>query len=453
MNDFSIPDLNPPTPVATGKPIIVAGCVPTPVKVVLWIIRLFTLLVFLSCIVAPDIFTIAICISIFWFAIELLFVGNALRRRWVLQTDDGFIYSSLFGSETYSYNDIEGVSLRVREQPTMRIRGGIFLISVRDLNIYITGKAKPLRFHSSAQCDTSDPLIEFIESVANNVNERLDSLYRDREPIDGDHWRLSEDVIEWHGKSGDVISLPCSEITALHSFDDKLHLWQNGEQTACLTLPLYSKNVQWLAEFIEENVEQPEQTDTMINTTTDAPDSWGRFLFERKRAPLIIYITLALIAPAIILPMVFLAPMMEIEFKIAYSCSAVFWCLLLFIIRVCDSGKEFYENGIVVTKTFSKREIIFDNVESVCWKRHDMFHKGGYIGTKFFFYICLFHNAGQRKLNLTFTNRKGDSGGHFIVFTNIVNRIANRMKQGLAEHKTLKLVAGYILLKETSFIV
>lgn len=420
------------------RPVAVAGVVPLWAKILIWPLRGlfgFALYYWLSNPpnMDPDFHFAVILAAVPWLCAEVPMFYLLLNRRWLLATDDGFTYSSWFGSETFSYDGIEGASLQVKELPNeIHFFGKGHTRVSRDFQMWLENRAKPIRLQFTSRTDKPDPLYGFILLALGKLAERFEQTLESGGTIGGHDWTFANSSLRYLDASGAPDSLPIDRIGAVETFGDRFYVWRRGESDACFSTAAQGKNVGWLSDFLERSI-TPEERHV---------DGLGRFLFEIKRTPTFVYI----ISFAVLLAGMIMVPNLVsmdgdggIVVIIGEIIAGIILVALPFIWAFAP-GKRFYENGFALATPFSETEISFDDVESYEWSRTDQYMNGAYAGSVFAFVLHMRPGVGARKFSLNHSNRKGEEGNYGIVRQKLTEHLGRRMGERLAAEKRVEWV-------------
>lgn len=420
------------------RPVAVAGIVPLWAKILIWPLRgLFAFALYYWLSKPPNIdedFHFAVILAaVPWLCAEVPMFYLLLNRRWLLATDDGFTYSSWFGSETFSYDDIEGASLQAKAQPSeIHFFGKSHTRIFRDFQMWLENRSKPIRLRFTSRSDKPDPMRGFILLVLGKLALRFEQNLESGGTVGGHDWTFANSSLRYLDEFGSPTTLSIDQIGAVETFGDRFYVWRRGENEACFSTAAHGKNVSWLSFFLERSI-TPEERQV---------EGLGRFLFEIKRTPTFVYVIsiVVLLTGMILVPsLVSMDGDAGIVIIIGEIIAGLFVVGLPFI-WAYSAGKRFYENGFALATPFSETEMPFDNVESYEWSRTDQYVNGGYAGTVFAFVLHMLPGVGARKFSLNHSNRKGEEGNYGIVRQKLTEHLGHRMGEQLVAENRVEWV-------------
>ncbi|MDR0871271.1 MAG: hypothetical protein LBN39_10825 [Planctomycetaceae bacterium] len=408
-----------------AEPVPVAGVVPFWAKFLIWLFRCVILLLLLLTFRQPDWLALLFIFAVPFVVCEIVLLIALFRRRWILPADNGFIYSSRFGSEMVEQDSIDGYSIQIKELPReIHFFGKQHTKIRRCFTLWITGRHKPLVLKYTSRSDKPDPLFGFIMQTSNALNRRFELQIENGETVEGKNWSLEGNVLHYETKT-ETDSITLADIGSVEVLGNTLQIWQRGSQEACLSIPVDTKNVFWLTGYLNKNIEPD-----------DVPsEGLGKFLFGKKRTSgWIHFITgTVLIAGMIAVPL--LVPVQNPDdnlFVIIGEIIAGLIVIALPFMWLNCRGLRFYEYGLTVSYPRWSREIPFEDIETFQWYRTDQYVNGGYAGTIFTFLLFLVPEAGLKKLILTYNNQKGEEGGYETFRQKLTEYLAERMQDELS---------------------
>lgn len=426
------------------RPVLVAGAVPVWVKVLAWPLRagLVALIYFWwKQGFQGDLIFAIVPLGIVWLCFELFLLAQLFRRRWIIPIENGFMFSSIFGAESYLMDDIDGTSLNINNKPSSFLTSRKnHTVVVRTFHIWLRGRTKPLQLTHASRSDKPDPLTDFIVRIISTVQIRFEQELEAGGAVEGDNWTFSDRALNYQDAFGNSESLAVDQIGSAEAFGGNIYVWRRGDQEACFSTKIGGKNDDWLLYFLGKSI-KPDDTPV---------EGLGRFLFETKRISGLFYVVagfvLALVIGGLVAGLLLTNP--GEDGVIGFSVTILIVGLILSLLPVIwafSSTRRFFENGFVIVWPRSEKEIHFDNVEGFEWARTDQYVNGSYSGTNFQFLLYLNPESGTKKFNLSFTNMKGEEGNFGIVRTKLIENLAKRMKDALAEGQRVAWITDIFL--------
>lgn len=417
---------------AFGSPVLVAGAVSVKKRILMGLFRCFVLfLLYLwyqnGFFIDEGIIPIFLFVGVPYICCEMFLLALFLSRRWLLMTDDGFVYSSLWGSETVRLNDIDGYSISIKEHPLFIFRFGRTRTKTkRRFRLWVQGRKRPICLNHTRRSEVHDPLFGNIKFLINVLNKRFVAVVEDGGTVTGNNWTLvgsgtSDLKLYYETKTG-TETLAVRDIGSVETLGERVHIWRKETQEACFSIPEDDKNVFFLAQFLEGGIGYIGQEESPV-------EGRGRFLFEKKRVSGWFYLAIgasilaAMIYGAVTLPTAnaeqqTVTVILEIVGGLALTVLLTLW--------FCARGIRFYENGLTLHYPLFEREILFNEIEDYEWAKEYIYRLGIYDGTSVRFILYLDKETGMKKLDLSRRNVKSAEGAYETFCDKLSRYLAHR---------------------------
>jgi len=358
------------------KPVQVAGAVSRKEKIGMGLFRgliLYLLLLWYQnhFVINDGIFFIFLFIGVPYICCELFLLAFFLNRRWLLVTDNGFIYSSLFCKETVQQENIIGYSIYFKELPhSIRWFGKERMKYKRRFCLWIQGHGRPIRLNYTGYNGQPDPLFDFIAQMINTLNERFETEFENGGTVCGNNWSLTDNILCFNTRRFGIKSrtetLRLNEIGNVEILDNRLCIWRKGSGKPYFSISENSQNVLWLINHLNRYI-VPEEP---------ATEGRGILLFEKKRSFAWLFflfsfgtvLLMAMIGGIIGLLDSNVEPLKGLIY-VVISEGVILTVLLTLWLR--SHKLQFYNNGLVLRYPLFEREILFDDIEAFQWMKID----------------------------------------------------------------------------------
>lgn len=177
-------------------------------------------------------------------AIALPFLAVALwrwpRQRWVEVAPTGFVLNWRGGARSFDDDQVVGLARR----------SAVGLGNVTEHRIELEVRdGPPVGFAYSVSPGAADPMAVLWTRLVRHLSHRLRGRLDQGERLAGDGWHVDASGLH-HGQG--VLTL--DQISMVGWFERRLCVWKDDEERACLRLPLVSRNVWPLGDFLFERV-------------------------------------------------------------------------------------------------------------------------------------------------------------------------------------------------------
>ena len=196
-------------------------------------------------------------------------------RRWITETDDGFVYTA--GGREHPFDDADVLELATKVNA--RFNNGVPKANVRSGTLRVDSPAfrEPIPFKYEWPLTREDPLIDLFERLLNRLAKRAEKeLARDGE-LAGDGWALTRDGLEYPAADGPEV-LRYEHMSAAEVVDGKVCVWASGEPLPAVKVPLDTPNAPVLLQVLVKRLADRPPDDA------DDPESLGRVIFERDKS-------------------------------------------------------------------------------------------------------------------------------------------------------------------------
>ena len=197
------------------------------------------------------------------------------RRRYLIPTDDGFIYITSYGEREFQDEDVMCVSL---SQQSNYFWGSLQTVTRRFI-IWVETSAAPERIVciSHRKPYAPDPLQEFVSRIISELHAAAKLAHRHGERVDGDGWALERNQLLLKSpRSTSVIAI--EDLSAIETVDDHINIWRKGQDLPIGRIPEQTANAHILVLMLNELMAEhaPESEASL------PPGHLGRMIFERR---------------------------------------------------------------------------------------------------------------------------------------------------------------------------
>lgn len=197
------------------------------------------------------------------------------RRRFLLPTDDGFIYTTAVSERSYSDDDVMCVSL---SQQQNYFWGNLQTVTRRFI-IWVETPGIPERIVCLSQLKPGmpDPLAPFVARIIGELHSAATEAYQQGERVAGDGWALERGQLVLTVKRSTSV-IPIVELSAIEIVDDHVNIWRKGNDLPIGRIPEKTANAHLLVLMLKDLMNEH-------NSETEAalpPGHLGRMIFERR---------------------------------------------------------------------------------------------------------------------------------------------------------------------------
>lgn len=427
-------------PTLVTKSVLVFGAVSLKKKVLMGLFRgliLYLLFLWYQNHFANNdgVFFVFLFIGVPYLCCELFLLAVFLSHRWLLVTDSGFIYSSLFGKETVLQENIIGYSIYFKELPyEIRWFSKEHTKYKRRFRLWVQGRSRPICLNYTGRNSQPDPLFDFIAQMINTLDERCETEIENGGTVHGNNWSLKNNTLCFNtsrlGIKSRTETLKLEEIGNIEVWGNRLHIWRKGSNKSYFSIPQNSKNTLWLINDLNRYI-VPEEPST---------EDRGLFLFEKKRSFAWLFFLFGFGAVLLLAMMGGIIGLLDsnMEQPKGLIFAVIFEgviLILLFVLWLRTYKLQFYDNGLVLCYPLFEREILFDGIETFQWMKTDGYFLGVYDSTYFNFVLFAKPESGIKKIDLSYQHHKGDVGTYQTFRYKLTQHLTHRMQNEWRQNK------------------
>jgi hypothetical protein len=301
------------------------------------------------------------------------------RSRFQIEVHEaGFLVRDRAGERQFGDDQVICAALSSRPD----FVNGVLNSTTRTFDVWVEGADGPERVTlvNRLAVGARDPLGPFIERVQMRLYERANAALAAGQPFEGEGWTLHQE--ELAVPVGRVTrGVRFEDLAAADIFDNRLCVWQTGQDEPVLRIPVTAANTWILLRLLQERIAiRPE------GAVQPSGDQLGRILFERRPGRLIL--TLSWLLPLggliVLVAMVLLAVFRggpEI-FAIGLPVGLLGFIFWMFI---TSNAVEFraHEHGVRRKWLFRTQQLKYADVDVFTYSSVRKYIKGVYSGTNF----------------------------------------------------------------------
>ncbi|MES2791400.1 MAG: hypothetical protein V4719_17415 [Planctomycetota bacterium] len=197
------------------------------------------------------------------------------NRRFILPTDDGFVYLTAQGERAFQDDDIMCVSL---SQQQNYFWGNLQTVTRRFI-IWVETTSIPERIVciSHLKPGMPDPLNPFVVRIINELHQAAQDAYRHGERVEGDGWALERgQLLLKSARSTSVIAI--EDLSAIEIVDSHVNIWRKGNDLPIGRIPEKTANAHLLVLMLNDLMSE-NHVESEANLP---PGHLGRMIFERR---------------------------------------------------------------------------------------------------------------------------------------------------------------------------
>jgi len=355
-------------------------------------------------------------------AVVLLLAGGALvstalilsfalatRRRYLIPTPHGFVYTTITGERSFVDDDVMCVSLTSRDNYFGGNRSSI----TRRFIMWIEtgGIPESIDCVSHLRPGQSDPLSDLIVRVIRGLHDAARKAYAEGDRVEGDGWFLDRGQLILKSRQSHSVT-NISDLAAADVVGNQIHIWRHGDERPFGRIPTRTANAHLLLLMLEELMPRP-------NTEAElAPGSLGRLLFERGPGGHALFAIGWLISLLLGLGSILIfARGARIRFgrrrvrARVFSIFAGATSLFVAVILVLRQRGRFrrYVYGIQQLGMFGTRQLRFTEIGNMSYASHRAYVHGVYTGTTLTLSFAPIPSTGLKPIRFSTTVTNSDS--------------------------------------------
>jgi hypothetical protein len=135
-----------------------------------------------------------------WLATDFYSIRNNRRKRWIIDTGDGFVVTDPSGERSYRDDQIASIALSVTEN----FSGGVRKSTRRRVLLWMEGEPHAIELDRVVRVGAADPIAPVVGRWLDNLKTRARTAMAQGGSLEGDGWSLRSSGLSIASKSGPV---------------------------------------------------------------------------------------------------------------------------------------------------------------------------------------------------------------------------------------------------------